>query len=71
MRPIKSWQQNGILDQLIPREKTIFISLQIKLGLIKHFVKALDKTGQYFQYILSAFPGLSNEKLKAGIFQRP
>ena len=35
---------------------------------MKQFVKSLNKTGQCFQYILSAFPGLSNEKLKAGIF---
>ena len=35
---------------------------------MKQFVKALDKTGQCFQYISSAFPGLNNEKLKAGIF---
>ena len=38
---------------------------------MKQFVKALDKTGQYFQYISSTFPGLSNEKLKAGIFDGP
>ena len=38
---------------------------------MKQFVKALDKTGQYFQYILSAFPGLSNEKLKACNFDGP
>ena len=38
---------------------------------MKQFVKALDKTGQCFQYILSTFPRLSNEKLKAGIFDGP
>ena len=38
---------------------------------MKQFVKALDKTGQCFQYISSAFPGLSNEKLKAGNFDGP
>ena len=52
-------------------KKIIFPPLHIKLGLIKQFVKALDKTGQCFQYISSAFPGLSNEKLKAGIFAYP
>ena len=35
---------------------------------MKQFVKALDKTGQCFQYISSAFTRLSNEKLRAGIF---
>ena len=37
---------------------------------MKQFVKALDKTGQC-HYILSAFPGLSNEKVKAAIFDCP
>ena len=35
---------------------------------MKQFVKALDKTGQCFQYISSAFTRLINEKLRAGIF---
>ena len=35
---------------------------------MKQFVKGLDKTGQCFQYISSAFTRLSNEKLRAGIF---
>ena len=38
---------------------------------MKQFVKALDKNGQCFQQISSAFLGLSNEKLKAGIFDGP
>ena len=49
----------------------MFPPLHIKLGLMKQFVKALDKTGQCFQYISAVFPGLSNEKLKAGIFDGP
>ena len=35
---------------------------------MKQFVKALDKDGNYFQYICKSFPSLSNDKLKAGIF---
>ena len=35
---------------------------------MKQFVKALDKDGACFSYIGKAFPGLSHEKLKAGIF---
>ena len=38
---------------------------------MKQFFKALDKTGKCFQYILSDFLGLRNEKLKAGIFNGP
>ena len=68
---LKTGDKNVIHDLLIPREKIIFPPLHIKLELMKHFVKALDKTGQYFQYILSAFPGFSNEKLKACNFDGP
>ena len=35
---------------------------------MKHFMKALDKDGVYFQYISDAFPGLSEEKKKNGNF---
>ena len=68
---LKVGDKNVIHDQLVPLEKVIFIPLHIKPGLMKQFVKALDKTGQCFQYISSAFPGLSNKKLKAGIFDGP
>ena len=65
---LKVGEQNVIAAQLVPRDKIIFPPLHIKLGLMKQFVKALDKEGDCFQYICKAFPGLSNEKLKAGIF---
>ena len=45
--------------------------LHIKSGLIKQLVKALDKDGECFKYIYRSFPGLSIEKLKAGIFDAP
>ena len=45
--------------------------LHTKLGLMKQFVKALDKHGYCFNYFVKKFPGLSKEKLKAGIFEGP
>ena len=38
---------------------------------MKQFVKALDKDGACFAYSSKAFPGLSKERLKAGIFDGP
>ena len=38
---------------------------------MKQFVKAFDKDGNCFNYIAKKFPGLSMEKLKAGIFDGP
>ena len=38
---------------------------------MKQFVKALPVDGNCFNYICRVFPGMSNEKLKAGIFDGP
>ena len=38
---------------------------------MKQFIKALEKDGDCFQYICNSFPNLSNEKLKARIFDGP
>jgi len=51
--------------------KILIPPLYIKLGLMKQFVKALDKTGECFQYLQSKFPKLSEAKLKEGVFDGP
>ena len=56
---------------LVVRDRILFPPLHIKLGLIKQFTKALDKDGDCFTYLCQAFPGLTMEKLKAGIFDGP
>ena len=38
---------------------------------MKQFIKALEKDGDCFQYICNSFTNLSNEKLKARIFDGP
>ena len=64
-------EKNVINEPLVNRDRIILPPLHIKLGLMKQFVKALDRDGACFSYICSVFPGLSNEKLKAGIFDGP
>ena len=49
-------------------DRILFLPLHIKLCLIKPFTKALDKDGDCFTYLYQDFPGLTMEKLKAGIF---
>ena len=61
-------ERNIINDPLVDRGRILFPPLHIKLGLIKQFTKALDKDGDCFTYLCQAFPGLTMEKLKAGIF---
>ncbi|GBM47997.1 hypothetical protein AVEN_34334-1 [Araneus ventricosus] len=38
---------------------------------MKQFVKALPKEGECFKYLCDQFPGLSEEKLKEGVFVGP
>lgn len=56
---------------LVSRDRIILPPLHIKLGLMKQYVKALNKDGGCFNYISTKFPNLSSEKLKAGIFDGP
>ena len=63
--------RNVINDSLVERDRILFLPLHIKLGLIKQFTKALDKDGDCFTYLCQAFPELTMEKLKAGIFDGP
>ena len=59
--------KNIINETLVSRDHIILPPLHIKLSLMKQFVKALDKHGDCFNYIVKKFPGLSMEKMKAGI----
>ena len=76
----KKWQQRDALQPgsynvkdkpLVDPSKILLPPLHIKLGLMKNFVKALDKNNPGFLYLQEKFPRLSKEKLKAGIFDGP
>ena len=68
---LKVGEENIIRELLVERKKIMLPPLHIKLGLMKQFVKTLDKNGGCFKYLCRFFPGLSLEKLKAGIFDGP
>ena len=65
---LEAGMPNIIQDPIIYRDKIIFPPLHIKLGLMKQFVKALETEGECFQHIITALPGLSFEKIRAGVF---
>lgn len=58
-------------EALVPREKIVLPPLHIKLGLMKQFVKALNRDGECFAYICSKMPNLSRDKIRAGVFDGP
>jgi len=43
----------------------------IKLGLMKNSVKAMNKDGDGFLYLMNKFPRISEAKIKEGIFVGP
>ncbi|GBO40623.1 hypothetical protein AVEN_222905-1 [Araneus ventricosus] len=44
-------------ENLVDPKKVLLPPLHIKLGLMKHFVKALPKEGECFEYLCDQFPG--------------
>ncbi|GBL74607.1 hypothetical protein AVEN_235514-1 [Araneus ventricosus] len=57
-------QKNVVHDPLVPKENIYLPPLYIKLGLIKQFVKAMDKTGDGFNFLKTKFLRLSEAKIK-------
>ena len=56
---------------LVNPQKIFLPPLHIKLGLMKNFVKAMDRTGDGFKYLQAKFPRISEAKIKEGIFVGP
>ncbi|RLU16501.1 hypothetical protein DMN91_010569 [Ooceraea biroi] len=56
---------------LVDPKKILLPPLHIKLGLMKQFVKALNKQGKCFQYLQSKFRHLSDAKIHEGVFVGP
>ena len=63
--------KNIIHKSLVDAKKIILPPLHIKLEVMKQYVKVLDHYRDCFRYICQAFPGLSEEKKKAGVFIGP
>ena len=63
--------KNIILPPLMDPQKYLFPPLHIKLGLVKQYVKSLNKDGDCFEYLGEKFPAISDVKLKEGIYDGP
>jgi len=40
----------------------------MKMGLMKNFLKGMDKTSRGFEYVRNKFPNVSDAKIKEGVF---
>jgi hypothetical protein len=71
LKNLNPGSKNVIQQNLVDPKEVLLPSLHIKLGLMKQFVKALDKTGDCFRYVNEVFPHLSEGKIKEGVFVGP
>ena len=58
-------------DLFIDSTKILLPPLHINLGLVKQFVKALDKNSHAFKHLQNFFTKISEAKIETGIFVGP
>jgi len=67
-KSLKVGKKNVQHAALAEWHKILLPPLNIKLGLMKNFVKAMDRTGSAFKYLAEKSPRLSEAKIKERIF---
>jgi len=68
---LKPGEKNVVNPPLVLPENIFLPPSHIKLGLMKNFVKGMDKTGRGFEYLRNKFPNVSDAKIKKRIFIGP
>ena len=68
---LKPGSHNVLSHPQVEPSKILLSPLHIKLGLMKNFVKALDREVRGFAFLHQKFQRKTMEKLKAGIFDGP
>ena len=63
--------KSNIINQPLVSKNIFLQPPHIKLGLMKQFVKTMNKDGDCIKHICRKFLGLSYEKLNQGIFNGP
>uniref|UniRef100_A0A6P7GZL2 Uncharacterized protein LOC114344943 n=1 Tax=Diabrotica virgifera virgifera TaxID=50390 RepID=A0A6P7GZL2_DIAVI len=69
-RKLTVGEKNVTNESLVAPKDVILPPLHIKLGLMKQFVKAMDRNGQGFAYLTTKFPRLSDAKIKEALLSR-
>ncbi|KAF2356785.1 hypothetical protein FHG87_012459 [Trinorchestia longiramus] len=68
---LKPGTHNVVSHPLVELSKILLPPLHIKLGLMKNFIKALDREGGGFAFLYQKFQRKGIEKIKAGISDGP
>lgn len=69
-KSITSGVRNVVHEPLVDAKNVLLPPLHIKLGIMKQFVKALDKDSACLQYMCQKFPSIK-AKVKEGLFVGP
>ena len=73
--PLRLSMEPGIKNvqyhPFVESKKILLPPLHIKLGLMKNFVKAMDKSKAAFEFLIKKFPSLSEAKIREGVFVGP
>jgi hypothetical protein len=70
-KSLKVEKKNVQRPALAEWHKILLPPLHIKLGLMKIFVKAMDRNGSAFKYLAEKISRLSEAKIKQGVFVGP
>ena len=68
MRKLSSREKCVRNQPLADKNKILLLPLRIKLGLMKNFVKVMNRHAKGFEYFRDEFPKLSDAKTKEAIF---
>ena len=71
MKSLKVGEKNVQHPALAVWHTILLPPLHMKLGLMKNFVKTMDRTGSVFKYLAEIFPRLREAKIKEGVFVCP
>lgn len=63
----KPGEKNIIAEPVVSPEKVLLPPLHIKLGIVKNFLKALDKNGEAIEHLKQIFYWISDQKIKEGM----
>jgi len=70
-KSLKVREKNVQHPALAEWHKILLPPLHMKLGVMKNFIKAMDRTRLAFKYLAEKFPQLSEVKIKEGVFVGP
>ena len=61
---------NVFIKPLVDPQENLLPLLHVNLGIVKYFIKAMDKSGD-FRFLKRKFPKLSEAKIMEGVLEEP